>query len=516
MPDGVTLLADLYRPRGAEAMPTVLVRTPYGRRGPLATVNSRLLAERGLQVLLQSCRGTFGSGGELEPFRERDDGLATLAWIREQPWHRGSVGTTGASYLGIAQWALAAEAGPDLAALVGAVTASDPHIQIYPGGGFSLELALGWSYITDVQERPLGELRRVFVRRRLRRALNAWPLAVADEKLGRNLRHYQDWLAHDNPAHPYWDGKVFESGVPDVQAPVDLVTGWHDLFLPGQLSDFRRLRDAGRDVHLTVGPWPHVAPGLVAEHTRRAIQVLQRHLVGGSEPEERARVSLYVGGAREWRDLPDWPPPDAQEQPWYLQPGFGLARAAPSPSHPDTYIYDPGNPTPAVGGPVLFGRARRNNRRLEARPDVLTYTSAPISKPLDVVGPVSAEVHLASDRQHTDVFVRLCDVDTRGVSRNVCDGFQRLSADDHSADAAGPRRVLIDMWPTAHRFAAGHRLRVQVSSGAHPRFARHPGTGQSLQEHSPLLAARQRVFHDPQHPSAVFLPVVDATTKGRE
>ena len=511
MPDGVTLLADLYRPRGAGPLPTVLARTPYGRRGLVAIVSSRLLAERGLQVLLQSCRGTFGSGGVLDPFRERGDGLATLAWIREQPWHTGSIATAGASYLGIAHWAIAAAADPELAAVAGAVTSSDPRSQTYLGDSFSLELALGWAYLTAIQEGPLGGLRKLLMRLQLRRACDAWPLAVADRVLGRSLRDYQDWLVHADPDDPYWNDRVFSDGVKNVEAAVDLVAGWYDIFLPGLLRDFHRLRDAGRDVRLTIGPWAHASLGLTAEATRRSVEVLRQHLIDGAGTRPGPQVRVYVTGADEWRQLPDWPPPGVRPQRWYLQGGRGLSTAPPGPSEPDAYRYDPADPTPALGGPVLWGRPRRNNARLEARPDVLTFTSAPLNRPLEVIGPVSAEVDLASNRAHTDLFVRVCDVDTRGVSRNVCDGLQRLSAQHPATAADGTRQVAVELWPTAHRFAAGHRVRVQISSGAHPRFARNPGTGRGLDEDSPLLPAHQLIFHDPAHPSSILLPVMDRT-----
>ena len=511
IPDGATLLADLYRPRGAGPMPTVLVRTPYGRRGFVAAVSGRLLAERGLQVLLQSCRGTFGSGGTLDPFRERDDGLATLEWIRGQPWHQGLLAIYGASYLGIAQWAMAADAGPDLAAAVVAVASSDPRSQTYHGDSFSLELALGWAYFATVQELRWGWLHQMFLRPKLRRALQTWPLAAADRKLlGTVMPFYQDWLAHSEPDDPYWDDRVFCDTVERVEAAVDLVTGWHDIFLPGQIRDFRRLREAGRTVHLTIGPWSHFSRGLMAEATKRATEVLRGHLIEGTGMPPSSPVRVYVSGARQWRELPDWPPPDTLNQTWYLHQNGGLSPATPLPSAPDGYRYDPADPTPALGGPGL-GKARLDNASLEARPDVLTYTSAPLEEPLEVIGPVAAQVHLASSQAHTDVFVRLCDVDARGVSTNVCDGLQRLSQHRPPPAADGTRRADVELWPTAYRFAAGHRLRVQISSGAHPRFARNPGTGRGLHEHSELLAADQRIFHDPQHPSAILLPVGPTT-----
>jgi putative CocE/NonD family hydrolase len=510
MPDGVTLLADLYRPRGAGSSPTVLVRTPYGRTGMLALISARLLAERGLQVLLQSCRGTFGSGGTLDPFHEREDGLATLAWIREQPWHSGRLATAGASYLGITQWALAAHAGPDLAAVVAAVTSSDPRSETYPGDGLALELALAWAQIASVQELRFGRLRPLLRRRQFLRALDSWPLAQADRHLlGETVPFYQEWLARSSPDDPYWAPRVFSGDVAKVEATVDLVGGWYDSFLPGQLRDFRRLRDAGRPVHLTVGPWTHFSLGLIGEATRRAILVLRSHLVHGAGMPDETPVRVYVTGAGEWRDLSDWPPRGVDEQRWHLQPAGALAPTPPGPSEPDAYRYDPANPTPALGGPV-FGRPRRDNAPLERRSDVLTYTSTPLAQPLEVLGSVRAEVYLGSNRTHTDLFVRLCEVDARGVSTNVCDALRRLSPGVPAEGPDGTRRVEVELSPIAHRFARGHRLRVQLSSGAHPRFARNPGTGSSLDAaDTELLTADQRIFHDPQRPSAVVLPVLE-------
>src|SRR5206468_284602 len=127
MDDGVILLADRYVPRGAGPMPTVLVRTPYGRRNVFGVIYGRLYAERGLQVLVQSVRGTFGSGGEFGPFDERADGLNTIAWIQDQPWHEGKIGMAGMSYLGQVQWAVAADAGDALGAIAPSVAASQFH-----------------------------------------------------------------------------------------------------------------------------------------------------------------------------------------------------------------------------------------------------------------------------------------------------------------------------------------------------------------------------------------------------
>ena len=143
-----------------------------------------------------------------------------------------------------------------------------------------------------------------------------------------------------------------------------------------------------------------------------------------------------------------------------------------------------------------------DNRALELRPDVLTHTTEPLAEPIEIIGPVNAELFVGSSRPHTDFFVRLCDVDEKGKSVNITDGILRLTGATQD-----PQRITVDLWPTAHRFAAGHRIRLQISSGAHPRYARNPGSGEPLATATTLLAQRQSVHHDPPRPSAILLPV---------
>ena len=157
-----------------------------------------------------------------------------------------------------------------------------------------------------------------------------------------------------------------------------------------------------------------------------------------------------------------------------------------------------------------------DNRPVESRPDVLTYTGEPLDEPVEVIGPVHAEIHLRSELSYLDVFVRLCDVDRRGRSWNVCDGLVRVEPGRFPAGASGVVRLPVTLWPTAYRFAPGHRLRLQVSGGAHPRWARNPGTGEPLGTAVTLRAGWREVVHDPERPSVLLLPVVPpASTPGR-
>jgi len=241
---------------------------------------------------------------------------------------------------------------------------------------------------------------------------------------------------------------------------------------------------------------------------RESITWLRAHLLGDRSGLRDKPVWVYVMGAEEWREYSEWPPTGYPEQRWLLQSGGKLSTAMPEESEPDRYHYDPADPTPAVGGTGLSISGPKDNRALEARTDVRCYSSEPLNHDVEVIGPVRAELYVKSSLEHTDFFARLCDVYPSGKSINVCDGLLRLYPDHPVPENDGCLKVGIDLWPTAYCFRSGHRIRLQVSSGAHPRFARNLGSGESLATATTLIAADQTVYHDPTHPSAIILPVM--------
>jgi len=515
MADGVVLLADRWFPAGAgsEHPPIVLLRTPYGRRQ--WEMIGRLFAERGYQVVLQSCRGTFGSGGDFVPFRnEAADGRETLAWIAGQPWFGGKLATFGPSYLGLTQWAMMSDAPDYVRAVALDVTASCfRDSATYPSGVFGLESALTWIQLIEHQEKGW---RRVLAgqlagRRALRVAQGTLPVTEADAAaVGHDVGFFRDWIGHEQPGDPWWDPVDFGRDVGGIP-PASLVGGWYDIFLPSQLDDYRALREAGRSVTLTIGPWSHSSPGVMGASLRDALKLFAGQFDDPPRQVPEKAVRIFVMGARRWVELAQWPPP-FEEQRWYLGAGGTLDRSPPADTAPDRYRYDPAHPTPGVGGPSLnLGNAGpKNQRRREARADVLTYTSEALTEDLTVIGPLRTDLHVRTSLEHTDFFVSLCDVSPRGRSKNLSDGIVRLHPGDVVKDADGSFSLRISMWPTANTFRRGHRIRLQVSSGAHPLFIRNTGTGEPLVSATRLCAADQEIFHDPDHPSSIVLPVSSA------
>jgi uncharacterized protein len=514
MDDGSVLLADRWVARDTRArpQPTVLVRSPYGRRQLVGLIFGRLLAERGLQVILQSVRGTFGSEGQFSPFDERADGLATLRWIRAQPWHSERIAMVGPSYLGLVQWAVAPDAGDDLVGLAIQVSASQFHGQTYAGGSLSLETVASWMVLVAEQERHFAPVAIARVLRRLPGLLSELPLVDLDERaLGSEVSWFREGLASPGREDAYWAARDFAAGVAKVAAPVQLIGGWYDIFLPWMLEDFAALRAAGREPRLMIGPWTHTAPGLVGAGTREGLAWLRARLLDDDRLVRPAAVRVFVTGERSgggWRDLPSWPPPDAGERRLWLGGDGRLENEPTASSAADRYRYDPGDPTPSLGGPVLLSREPVvDNRALEARADVLTYTTPALSSVVEAIGPVSVELWVRASSPYFDVFARVCDVDPDGVSRNVCDALARVGPDLFEQTADGAWRITFSLWPIAHRFGAGHRIRLQVSSGAHPRYARNPGTGEDPVKATDLRAVDIELLHGRGQPSALILTV---------
>ncbi len=556
---GLTLMADHYYPKAAGSFPTILIRSPYGREwrsGPIGLIYGFLLrrfAERGYHVIAQDTRGRYESEGEFDPFsHEVWDGRVTIDWIKRQPWFDGNLGMTGPSYLGYTQWAAAIDPNrvPHLKAILPIMTSSQFHSVIWPDGSFALDTVLHWLQITYLAGRPKQDRRFVSAieeDRRLAHVFDHVPLEDIDQLLlGERVQFYHDALAYPDRSALRWRWIDLSDRVGEIEAAVHLITGWHDFMLRELLADYARLVEAGRAPHLTIGPWHHADVNYLWAAIRLSLEWFDAHLKGQRHKLRPKPVRLYLMGANRnaWRDFDAWPP-KALNLRYYLRQDRRLSIEPPGNGEPpDRYHYDPNDPTPNLGGPLInLPRGPvYDNRSLEARSDVLTYTTPPLDRDLDVIGPVRLELYARSTAGlHADFFGRVCDVQPDGRSLNVCDGLLRVNPErskhsgsndfsrsssrsssdlnhaatevattDATTDAPPVWRIEIDLWATAYRFKRGHRLRLSVSSGAHPRWLRNYGTGEPIGTATCLLAADQTIYHDLAHPSALILPVMNA------
>jgi uncharacterized protein len=565
MSDGTTLLADHYLPIIARPAATVLVRCPYGRSLPFSLLEAQLLAERGYHVLLQSCRGTFGSGGQFEPMRhEAADGQDTVAWLRGQSWFDGRLATYGLSYLGFVQWALAMDPPSELVAAVVHVGPHDFSRSIYRNGVLDLYNYLAWSDLVAHQEQigPLsGAMRMVSADRRLRPALDRMPVSAgARDLLGTGAPWFEILLEHPQLTDSFWEPMQCGAALERISVPTLLVGAWQDIFLEQTFEQYRALAARKVPTRLIIGPWTHEdtlfkGGAAVAESLAWLDRYAGSGTAGFGAGDHHGgdhSVRIWVGGnpespktpenpetitnsraygaleglkglrglagrgsrgaaAGEWREISDWPPAGPGPQRWYLGASGTLGPQEPAPETdvmPARFRYDPADPTPSVGGATLaLNAGMRDNRQVEQRPDVLVFSSEPLNEPVEVIGDVTAELSVMRDNPHADLFVRLCDVDPRGRSRNICDGIVRLTDTDPLAGT-----VRVSLIAAAHCFGRGHRIRLQVAGGAHPRFARNPGNGRVDAAPADLVPTRYTIGLGAGAPSVLLLPAADRAT----
>jgi len=526
MPDGLSLEAEHYFPKAEGSFPTILIRTPYG----LSTDNPRVtmaatnfpvqrFVERGYHVVQQSVRGRFGSEGKWVPFfNEEVDGRATLDWIAQQPWFNGSLGLFGSSYVGYTQWAVAAGAPSYVKAMVPTITTANMPSSMFPvDHALSLDTTARWTLITVGPDHTPSPLEMLWLMmppgqdHYLAEAFQHLPLNEIDVAVtGHPIDFLRDWLEHSTQNDPHWQPVDFRRTFADVKLPMHLITGWYDLFTRYQLDDYQLLKAAGHRPYLTVGPTAHTSGGNFVTVTQDGLAWFDAYLKNDPSRLRQQPVRIFIMGSNEWREMSDWPPP-AQDARYYLQSQSNLSIEQPADvSRPDRYIYDPGAPTPAIGGPLLsFASGPIDQRVIESRSDVLTYTTDLLVEEIEVIGSPRVELYVRSSNACTDFVARLCDVQPDGRSINLCDGFVRLNPGDGEAQPDGSLKITIALWPTANCFQRGHRLRLQVCSGAHPRLSRNLGLGDPLATATQWQGAEQMIYHDAAHPSALLLPITN-------
>lgn len=526
--DGIALVADIYHPQTINKTPTILVRIPYSKalgNTLFATVVGRMWAERGYTVVLQGTRGRYESGGRYYPLRyERRDGIEALEWISKQPWFNGRLGMWGGSYFGYTQWVLADQHEPGPSALIIQLASTDSHGMFYPGGALSLESALYWA-VSSRGERDVWPSAE-----ELQRGFDGLPLLEADNRaVGEEIAFFNDWVNHAE-RDDYWAEIDGEDRARGLNAPVLLMAGWFDPFLPTQLNDFLRIRREARpevasSTRLIIGPWAHAhtvtfPEGLTPRNYRLeslapSVPWFDQYLAPSAiAARGRAPVQIYVMGEHVWRDEQEWPLARTRYTPYYLRSGGKantlagdgvLALDTPiSQDPPDTYIYDPRNPVPTTGGTMLgprAGIARQND--IEARPDVLVYTTPPLEEDLEVTGPIRLVLYVSTTAPHTDFTGKVVDVHPDGSAYNASEGILRRRYDGQRST-----EIQIGLWPTSMVFRRGHRIRLEVSSSNYPRFDRNPNTGRRIATETAPVVAKQTIHHGRETPSRLILPVI--------
>jgi putative CocE/NonD family hydrolase len=546
MRDGVELASDVYRPVDNGRFPVMLQRTPYDRRE--GAPFWRDLAAHGYVVIVQDVRGRFGSSGEFYPFKhESADGYDSVEWAAGLPYSNGKVGMWGGSYVGATQMLAAMARPPHLVAIFPYVTASE----YYDGWTYQSGVFLQWfasSWTTNLAEDTLQRAAR------LRERPMAWVKQLPVESypvqelppVAGLAPYYRDWVQHEQD-DAYWRQWKLSDHYGEMTVKALHGGGWHDIFLKGSIANYIGMRakaatpEARAAQRLLIGPWAHTftsMEGKIGDVTFGKSAFVNNELVAREWADytlkgERnsyasgAPVRLFIMGENVWRDEQEFPLARARETRYYLHATRGAATAegdgalsmtAPAPEEPaDHFLYDPDNPVPTIGGRLCCGATLfpgpYDQRPNEQRPDVLVFSTPPLTQAVEATGFVSVELYASTTAADTDFTAMLVDVDPSGYARFLTDGIVRAKY-RHSTTNPEPivpgqiEKYRIDLWATGNLFQQGHRIRLYVSSSNFPRFNRNLNTGEPMAGSTRQVSATQTIYHDAAHPSALILPVI--------
>jgi putative CocE/NonD family hydrolase len=529
MRDGVTLSTNIRRPDAPGQFPTVLWRTPYGK---VEGESAAGLVPHGYVLVAQDVRGRFQSEGEWNPFfHEAADGDDAINWIASQPWSDGRVVMAGGSYGAMVEWLAATRHNPHLKGLISMVSPSDIYDgTIYQGGALNLGALEMWAATMDGKQPDLAHLPKT--RPEWEKIFAGLPLTDALREAHHAPAFFREWIAHP-ASDAFWQPLRWKDSYATIDLPVLHQTGWYDMFQRGTLENFAQMRQHAPvavrgDQYLIVGPWAHQGAGrklgdvdfgadAAADLPRLFLKWLDRHLKEQGT-ENLPPVHVFTMGENTWRDYAAWPVPGTEFTKFYLHSVGTLSQAQPASEKPDRYTYDPANPVPTRGGgtccfPNMLPWGPMDQREVEARPDVLVYSSAPLAADLRVTGPINARLWISSSAPDTDFTVKLVDVSPEGFAMNLTDGILRVRyrSSFQSPELMKPGKlytVAVDVGNTSNLFRKGHQIRVEVSSSNFPHFSRNTNTGRQPETDADFRKARQTVGHDARHDSYIVLPVV--------
>jgi len=534
MRDSVELSADLYRPEAQGQFPVILSRTPYNKSGKGMLNQGRYFASHGYVYVAMDVRGRGDSDGNFVPYRNDGvDGYDAIEWCAQQPWSTGKVGTIGGSYLGRVQWLAAVQQPPHLTTMIALVTPSDPYVE-WPTRT-PLPMDISWYHYTAGhvnQNMDAVDWSKIH-----------WhlPLVTMDEAAGRPSRYWKELFDHP-PSDSWWEPIRYQKKYDRVRVPVLHISGWYDDEQVGTPLNYIGMTTKGatdeirHSQKLMMGPWPHnvnstsklgdvdFGPTAVIDlngYELRWFDYWLKKIDNGIMKEPPVRI--FVMGDNKWTDENEWPMARTQWTKYYLHSngsanslyGDGtLDTSDPSDEPADNFTYDPASPVPFITEPSFAQIGGPDDyRSVERRDDVLVYTSEPLSEDMEICGPVRVQLYASSSGRDTDFMAKLIDVWPDGFAQRLTDGMVRARYRDgmDKPSLIEPGRVYsynIDCWNTCQMFKKGHRIRLEISSSAFPKYDRNLNTGEELGKTTRMQAADQRIYHDREHPSYVVLPVV--------
>jgi len=547
MRDGCQLKADIYYPVTSEPAPALLMRIPYGKELAETNVyaNPAWFAARGYLVIVQDVRGRGASEGRFDPFlHEAEDGYDTVEWVARLPECSGRVAMYGFSYVGATQLLAASQRPPHLSCIIPAHAAVNFHDKwTFRGGALQWAFVSYWAYflsmdaairMNDLQtaEQISNGLPNVgsYFSTLPTASFPAFPHELAP--------YFEEWLEH-RTADTYWKARGARPDEVAWETPAMHIAGWYDIFCDSTFETFAAMKALGVPQRLVVGPWWHMpwSPNLgIRDFGENAKSQASEWVLQWADiwcrdepPKATTSIDYFVLGDDTWRTSITWPPSEARPSSYFLDSrgsansinGDGiLATSPPVSSEPDRYIHNPLDPVPSRGGRSCcfsfvspMGPADQSD--VEARNDVLVFTTEWLQHPIIIAGPVELVLYASSSAEDTDFTAKLVDVASDGRTANICDGIIRARHRDGGDDAfLQPGQIYeftLELGNIAAKFEAGHRIRLEVASSNFPAFDRSPGTRQSPSEAAwgDMRMANQTIFHSAEYPTELRLWILD-------
>jgi len=535
MRDGVELSADVYRPDVPGKFDCIVNRTPYLKSSELTLMFGRYFSSHGYAFVGMDVRGRGDSPGEFVPYRsEGKDGYDAIEWCASQAWSTGRVGTIGGSYNGKTQWLTAIEQPPHLTTMIALVSPSDPFVE-FPVGE-QIPLNESWYFLTSghvLQNEEGVQWTSVF---------EHLPLVTMDEASGRIMPAWRELFNHTH-LDDYWEAERYQTKFDRVQVPVLHISGWYDDEQIGTPLNFIGMTAHGAPAvrnsqKMLMGAWPHAinskskmgdvdfGPTDIIDLNGTMLRWFDAWLKGTDNGvKAEAPVRIFVMGANQWVDEREWPLARTQFTDFYLHSRTGanslhgdgtLSTAKPAAEKTDSYTYDPKDPVPFITEPSFAQIGGPDDYRpIERRDDVLVYTGDPVTNDTEICGPIKVTLYAATTATDTDFTAKLIDVWPNGYAERLSDGIvrARFRKGMEKEDLVQPGAISeykIDAWNTCQMFQPGHRIRLEISSSAFPKYPRNLNTGGPLGQESKMQTAQQTIYHDAQHPSHVTLPIIPA------
>lgn len=528
MADGTHLMANLYLLDTINRHPTILIRNPYNK--DYLSIFGEMIVKYGYNVVIQDVRGKYASEGIFTVFAdEKKDGLATLDWIEQQPWSDGKIGIYGPSYLSYCGMILAPENHPALKTVVNSSGISDIYELMYFSGAFNQTMAIWMKRMGSGKVDYNG----IFSMLPLRRMVDS----IMEP-------HTATIMNHDTRDKFYQNMSINDYS--EINIPILHSTGWNDFMYRNTLNAYNELTKTNPHQKIFIGPWTHNQQ-LNAETTKYGDEDFGENALFGLHKDleismkwfdyhikgidngimEEPRVRYFMMGKNEWRTSHQFPPDNMKEKKYYLysekaansRSGDGmLTENRKELAGKDTYVYDPENPVPTVGGVnghIMMELAGiKDQSVVEIREDILVYTSEKLNEDTEIAGEIKVLLYVSSDVIDTDFTAKLVEVRADGYCRIIEDGiaktrFRNGFEKKEKMITGDIYEIEIIVGTTAISIPKGNRIRLEISSSNYPKFPRNHNTGIRETDAVKFKKAHQVVYHSSDYPSCLILPVLE-------